>query len=560
MKPMNHFTNPSTLTARPITSSLSRFPKLVCRSLACALLIPAVASSEIVNHYQSAFPTSGDVNWSVPGIWTGGEENGIPLTQEDEATITDTLSGRKLYIDLDDLHLGKLTLGNASPGVNDPGFEIRASGGPRVLSVDQLIVNRVSTANIVQFLGGTTNKLSISIGSLEITEGRINLGYNATTALEAFTVTGTTVVKANGRLTHNSSAATSLGATDLAGLLELAANNLSGSVEVSSLVGSGTIRAVLRPTLRTTEVVGTLVLNNTNASPAHFAGKIIDWSNEPVSGTGDKLETVRIIKKGTGTQSLGGTNTYTGSTEIEEGTLLLSGSGSINATSGIEINGGTLKTNSSVAVTAPIVFTSGTISGSGQINQTLSIGESQTLSPGNGIGSQTFNGNQKWEDGGNLNWQIYNAEGLAGISYDTLIITGTLDLTSLSETERFHLHLWSLSDAASETGGNAINFESSGTYEFVIATATGGIEIGNPLEVNQLFELHLEASNGTTGFANALHGGQFSVFIQDDNQLVLRYQAIPEPGESALLLMGLAGVASWRLYKKSDARKNSFIA
>ncbi|HWL54460.1 MAG TPA: autotransporter-associated beta strand repeat-containing protein [Chthoniobacteraceae bacterium] len=516
-------------------------------SLLCALLIPPSAFSEITHEYQSDFPATGNVDWSQPANWSGGEQGGVPLTQQDAAEVSNTLKNRKLYLDLNDLHLGSFVYAVTS----NEQLQIAAKGGNRTFATDRLVQN--GSGNL-QFLGGSvTDKLSVVVGDLEINgSGRMELGFSSSSTLESFTVTGTTTLNA-GSLINASGKTVLLGAVDLKADTALSAtgSGISGGLEVASLVGSGTVQGATGGTRYATGPVGTLTFNPTNTTPASFTGRLIDHSGSP-SGSGE-LPSLRIIKTGTGTQGLSGNNSYTGSTEILEGTLLLNGSGHINTTSGIEINGGTLKSNSSVAVNAPIYFVGGTISGSGRINpgQTLLIGENHTLSPGDGVGAQTFGGDQSWQKNGNLNWQLHDAGGGAGTGYDGLTITGQLDLTTLSSLERFNLNLWSIADVALESSGDAIRFHSSGNYEFVIVTAEGGVVIADPLEVNQLFDIHLDAFNGTAGFTNPLEGGQWSVFI-NDNQLLLKYQAIPEPSQTVLTLVGL--MAFTLLWRKSRCR------
>ena len=65
-------------------------------------------------------------------------------------------------------------------------------------------------------------------------------------------------------------------------------------------------------------------------------------------------------------------------------------------------------------------------------------------------------GSQIWVDGGDYNWQIINATGLAGTGFDTIAMTGTLDLSSLT-SGGFSVNLWSLASISPDVNGAALN-------------------------------------------------------------------------------------------------------
>ena len=135
-----------------------------------------------------------------------------------------------------------------------------------------------------------------------------------------------------------------------------------------------------------------------------------------------------------GTLTLNGTNTYTGSTVINSGTVILGDSGSITQTSDTTINDGTLRigvsTNSDATLTSPTVTvgSAGTLTGSGKIiGDVTSTG---TISPGNGTSnSLTINGNYA-QSGGTLLVNVYSS----GTSL--LTVNGTTTFTN-SPTIKF---------------------------------------------------------------------------------------------------------------------------
>jgi autotransporter-associated beta strand protein len=241
-----------------------------------------------------------------------------------------------------------------------------------------------------------------------------------------------------------------------------------------------------------------------------------------ISGTGG------LVKSGGGAMTLSGTSTYNGATTVSGGELIVDGAAD---SSTVTVNSGA------------------TLSGSGSIGG-LIVNTGGTINPGNSPGTQTVEGNAVWNAGGNYNWQIHDVAGTAGSStgWDLLSITGTLNLGALSVGSEFKINLWSLSQAAPDINGDAINFDPAQNYTWTIATAAGGIT--NYTGANQFF-VNTGATNGTGGFSNLLDNGTFSV-VQSGNDLNLVFTSasapIPEPGTwaAAVLLAGGGAYLRWR--------------
>lgn len=281
--------------------------------------------------------------------------------------------------------------------------------------------------------------------------------------------------------------------------------DLGGTTGGATLTGSGT--GALTFTSAFTASGGgakTLTLDGT-ATGNTIQGAIVNSSSNKTS----------LAKSGSGSWILSGTNTYTGTTRVDAGTLRVDGS--LAAGSAVSVNSG------------------GTLGGSGTINGTLAINSGGILAPGHSPGTLTA-GTTTWNSGGTYQWEINDATGVAGTNWDLLNVTGALNLAATSESP-FTLALNSLTsgNATGETG----NFDDTTDYSFTFLTTGTGIT-GFSADKFQL---------DTSGFQNPF-SGSWSV-AQDGNALVLNYTAagggaIPEPSTYAAL-MGAAMLAfAWR--------------
>lgn len=359
--------------------------------------------------------------------------------------------------------------------------------------------------------GGSSEYHDIDNISLVLQNGTLSLnGNNATAGSLASSIdsSGTAVVRnaggsavSNATLTLNGAASTSFAGTIIDGTGGGTLGLTKSGSGTQTLNGTNTFTGVT--TLRggklsvatignggvtgnlgaATAAAGNLVFDggtlqytgataSTNRNFTINAGKTaiveISTNNLTISGASAATDGA-LTKTGNGTLTLTGINGHTGATTISSGTLALSGAATLASPTIIV---GASTTFDVSAVTGGYTLASGqSLSGTGTVAGAMSV--TGTLSPGNSPGTLNT-GSQTWLDGGDYNWQILDATGVAGTGYDAIAVTGTLNLSSLA-AGGFGINLWSLSSIGPDVSGNAINFNNLLTQSWTLLTTTGGI-------------------------------------------------------------------------------------
>ena len=218
------------------------------------------------------------------------------------------------------------------------------------------------------------------------------------------------------------------------------ANTASGAFQMGALNGTGVMIGNFSG-----GGVTTVTMGNTGSNGA-FSGEIAD-------GTGNM---VKLVKVGSGTQTLSGANTYTGTTTVNGGTLLvMNGAGSGTGTGAVTVN------------------TTATLGGTGTITGSVAIAAGGTVAPGvAGIGTLTT--------GAATFAGTYNCE-LGGATADRVNVIGDINVTGATV--------------------NFVTLSALTASEYLIATYTGtfsgdpavtGLPPGYTLEVdptNKLIKL-----------------------------------------------------------------------
>jgi autotransporter-associated beta strand protein len=374
-------------------------PKGVFTLLCAVACIAGALSSHAAD---SSWNVDAAGNWSTAGSWTAGVPGSTSiLDSTDIATFSNTLTAARTVTVDANRNIGGITFGNTS------NFGFTLSSGNLLLTNGGVIQNLSGTGNhtntisspiTIQGNGGSatftanaisgTSLMSIANVSGVSTAGNtttLNLnGSNTATGNEVrFLTNGTSggklaIVKSGagtwslglantlntftGGITINAGtlrATTAAGGQALGSANAITLANTAGAIldlsvantnqTIGSLAGGGTTGGNV--TLANS-IVLTLGLDNTNTS---FAGVIS-------GGTGG------ITKTGMGTQTLTGTNTYTGNTRINLGTLALDFSAAtapatniISSSSALNLAGGTLSLIGKASTTNSQTFASTTL-------------------------------------------------------------------------------------------------------------------------------------------------------------------------------------------------------
>jgi len=271
-------------------------------------------------------------------------------------------------------------------------------------------------------------------------------------------------------------------------------------------------------TLALTDSTSTITLTGTTASTNNLfvsAGLTATINTPVAAATG-------LSKSGGGTLVVGGTVSG-GNVFVNAGTLAVASTGAIQPNVGAGVSVLATGTFDVTQLTGGYVLPAGTgLAGAGTVTGAVTIGGNATVSPGSNLGTLTVTQGVTWASGGNFNWQMYDAAGTAGSAtgWDLLSVGGVLDI-SATTADKFEINLWSLSAVSpSNVNGNALNFNSTTSGTWTIATAAGGITNFS----TDKFQIITGATNGSAGFANALGGGTFSL-AQSGNDLNLVFTA-----------------------------------
>jgi autotransporter-associated beta strand protein len=329
---------------------------------------------------------------------------------------------------------GTLTLGTAgtSSGINTASSTVTFAGAANTIVSSAISGSgNVTKTDAATLTLGNNNTFT---GTLNVNAGKVSVAtINATPTAAQPLGQGTGAIN--------------VGAASTAGTLEYtgaAASTLNRGINVA--VGGGTLRATS----------GTITLGTAGATSgvavasggvATFDGPII--VNSAISGAGS------IAKTNTSaTLTLNNTQTYSGTTTINGGTFAVNGT--------ISGSGGAVDINSGAK-----------LAGTGDVQRTVNINTGGTISPaGNGSNSNVgaiATNDQNWNQGSTYVWEIKDANGAAGTGYDTINVTGAINVNATNVSNATKVLIKLVSNGPLTGWNQALNW----TWD--IATGSTGV-------------------------------------------------------------------------------------
>jgi fibronectin-binding autotransporter adhesin len=321
--------------------------------------------------------------------------------------------------------------------------------------------NAISTSGTITFGGGTlqhsssnttdySSRFSTTASqayNIDTSNQNVTLATALTSSGGSLTKSGSGTLTLSGNNTYTGATTISDGTLTVSGTLAdttavtVASGktyNVNATDTIGSLAGAGTV-----------QTSGTVTLTSGGDNTSTIFSGVIQ------NGTG----TLSLTKSGSGTLTLSGTNTYTGGTNVNAGTLILdhTSTGTVLADTGaVIVNGGTLQLNDTTETVGTVTLTSGSItvgtagnaltgtsytlnpsSGDHSISAVLAGGASVALTK-SGAGTVTLSGTNTYTGGTNVNaGTLILDHASTGTLADTgavIVNGGTLQLTDTTET------------------------------------------------------------------------------------------------------------------------------
>jgi fibronectin-binding autotransporter adhesin len=431
---------------------------------------------------------------------------------------------------------GQLTLGASNTYAGDT---IVTAGSLRLNHVDA-----IKYSNLVTNSAAGTVVFGVAAGTYNVGA----LSGNGTLALSdtAATPGAITLVTGNSNVAESFSGVLSgLGNLRKAGTNTLTltgTNTYAGQTIVSSgtlaLSGAGTLGSGVVQLNGGALDLGAVTVAFTNS--VNFNGGVL---------TGGSMDVAQVASAQSGTVSTALTGTG-GLTKTGAGLLVL-GAGVTHTYSGQTlVNEGKLKLDGIIA-SSITVANGASLGGHGVINGNVSMSAGSTIAAGGSVGNLTV-GSLTITSGTQVAWEVYDANGVAGVDYDKITVNGALDLSGLSGTNRATLVLSSLADPLANLPGNAGLFDASLNHTFTLFTY-GSLNLGSNTDVTSLFSIDKSSVRDAAG---VLVAGDFSLRDSGTSIDLVYASPVPEPSTYGLGLgfLALAAVAVRRQRRKAPAQ------
>ena len=488
---------------------------------------------------------------------TAGFVNGVEFNSDGVARLTgnNTYTGTTKF-----LNGTNILSGNNSAAVGDVSIAGSSGSGKTPLvklnNINAISSNSVisgssssTTVGTMDFNAGTAYTLNSYNGGNMIFTNSYGQ-YSVVTFTNAASLLTSSSATTGGRSLQNTSANLKIvfdGNLDIGASTTDIFDTLGG---VGDFVVKGNIFSTTIGSVRGLSKTGAGVLEMRGANNS-YTGDTQIW-NGTLSVTNGALLTGSTVKLNTGTLNVNGTVgavvQTNGAYNLRgtAGALTLSG-GTSTVFSGGTLGNTTVTNNGSLLVvngTAGnvVVNNGGSLGGSGTIGA-VTLNSGGLLKPGNSPGTLTAS-SASWAANSTYQWQIDNATGIEGTNWDLFSVTSALDMSALSPTAKMNLVLESLSLA---------NYSTSTSFSWVIAKAATftGIAAGNQ-DLTTYFNINSAAFNG--GSVGNLPNGGFQVVTATEGSLrILNLMAVPEPSTGALLAFGLGGLVVTRLLRRKQS-------
>jgi fibronectin-binding autotransporter adhesin len=460
----------------------------------------------------------------------GGDISGGGGLTKVGSSSTQVLGGTNSYAGLTTVNAGELRIASANALNGTSGITVTASGaglslngGISVGSGKTITINGTGIGSFNSFGALTNNggdntwEGNVTIGSAASRIGSLSGNLTVSGVIDSgAAVTGLTV-----RLTNSTTnltltnANTYLGDTLLitsGGALILDGGNDRLPVATNLILGASTVSGILDLNGRNQEVAGISVNSGTTneiRSATSATLTVNSSSADSTFGAGGSITgSVSLVKEGGNRLTLAGTNTYTGATTVNNGTLALGAAGSINNSSGVALGGGTFDVSAiSGGYTVNNLTGNGNVLGSITVSTELAIGASP--------GTVTF-GDDLTLDA----LSVFNYEFTSGdITADLGIVSGNLTLTDGTSLNLFQLGTYTLNETFTLFAySNAL----AGTFDGLAEGATTTDNLGG------LWRINYGESTAGANFSNDPSGLSF-----------VNITAIPEPSTTLLAALGV---------------------